>query len=96
MAYTNFSGFEFRVHPSGFLIHRPHPESRARKQFLKVKFSRKNLSDVKGSMYEHVEALWAATQGEMQVGVYKARTDAVLTQCLARLPWWKGVSVPEE
>ena len=38
VAHTKATGSVFRVHPSGFLVHRPHGESAARKHFLRVKF----------------------------------------------------------
>ncbi|GFH24400.1 glycosyltransferase-like protein LARGE2 [Haematococcus lacustris] len=38
--HTNASGFTFTVHPSGFLVHRPHPKSRAQGLYDSVKQKR--------------------------------------------------------
>jgi hypothetical protein len=39
----NATGARWAVTPHGFLVHRPHAESRPRKEFLKAKFSRKDM-----------------------------------------------------
>ncbi len=42
VAQQAHKGSVFYVHPTGFLIHRPHDQSQARKTFLRVKFKSKH------------------------------------------------------
>lgn len=39
----NATGTSWLVSPDGYLVHRKHTESRVRKEFLKAKFSRKDM-----------------------------------------------------
>ncbi|GFR50315.1 hypothetical protein Agub_g12509 [Astrephomene gubernaculifera] len=88
-AATNATGAAWHVSPHGFLVHRPHSESRARRDFLRAKFSRKDMEDLRGSLYEHVEALWAGTTAELAAGSYMARVERPFQACLEALPWWR-------
>ena len=77
----------------GFLVHRPHTESRARKKFLKQKFSRKDFIKLKGTIYEHIETLWARTLVELEHGTYRPLLEPQLLRCLGQLDWWSGAVV---
>mmetsp|Transcript_521 Transcript_521/g.1388 ORF Transcript_521/g.1388 Transcript_521/m.1388 type:complete len:455 (-) Transcript_521:411-1775(-) len=89
VAHTAGRGAVFHVHPTGFLVHRPHPESAARKTFLRVKFkSRKDASLLSGSLYEHVEALWAQHLPDIRAGSFEPMVDAGLSKCVRELAWW--------
>lgn len=90
VAHMAKSGFTFNVHPTGFLVHRPHPESLARKSFLRVKFkSKNNPALLKDSLYQHIEDLWAQHNASLVSGMYKVMVDDALTECVKSLPWWK-------
>ncbi|KAJ9514700.1 hypothetical protein QJQ45_028412 [Haematococcus lacustris] len=75
VAHMASQGVRFRVHPTGFLVHRPHTESQARKIFLRVKFkSRRNAALLEGSLFQHVEQMWLRHEQEIQQGTFQVRT----------------------
>ncbi|KAG2422729.1 hypothetical protein HXX76_015816 [Chlamydomonas incerta] len=88
-AAMNATGTAWRVSPDGYLVHRKHAESRVRKEFLKAKFSKKDMDALRGTVYEHVESLWKATGQELAAGTYMARLERRFTACMGQLPWWK-------
>ncbi|KAG2493832.1 hypothetical protein HYH03_008050 [Edaphochlamys debaryana] len=85
-AAMNASGTAWLVSPHGFVVHRPHTESKARREFLRQKFSKKAMDELKGTVYEHVESLWKGTTQEMEAGTYKARVERRFMSCLDALP----------
>ncbi|EFJ49324.1 hypothetical protein VOLCADRAFT_80793 [Volvox carteri f. nagariensis] len=89
-AAMNATGAIWLVSPHGFLVHRPHTESRARKDFLRAKFSRKDMQALRGTVYEHVESLWEETKAEFADGKYVARVERDFQVCLGSLPWWQS------
>eukprot|EP00798_Chlamydomonas_sp_ICE-L_P015620 gene15620-21724_t len=91
VAATHSAGFSFHIHPAGFLVHRPHTESKGRKEFLKVKFgSRKKPTMLEGSLYKHIEDIWNSSRRDMKLGSYEAVVDPTMLSCMKQLPWWNG------
>ncbi len=45
--------------------------------------------ELHGTVYEHVESLWANTSAELAAGSYVARVERSFTACLESLPWWR-------
>ncbi len=56
----NATGTPFWVSPHGFLVHRPHKESRARRQFLQAKFSKKAMNQLQVSVMGLDVSEWQA------------------------------------
>ncbi|KAL6753172.1 glycosyl-transferase for dystroglycan-domain-containing protein [Haematococcus lacustris] len=93
VAHMASQGVRFRVHPTGFLVHRPHTESQARKIFLRVKFkSRRNAALLEGSLFQHVEQMWLRHEQEIQQGTFQVVVDNDLVACLRQLPWWRNMT----
>ncbi|KAG1667268.1 hypothetical protein FOA52_012556 [Chlamydomonas sp. UWO 241] len=89
VAATAASGARFTVHPSGFIVHRAHTESKSRQAFLAVKFkSRRDAGMLTGSLYQHIEGLWNASQPALRAGKADPVLEPAVARCLAALPWW--------
>ncbi|GLI66615.1 hypothetical protein VaNZ11_010539 [Volvox africanus] len=88
-AAMNATGTVWLVSPHGFLVHRPHTESRVRKDFLRAKFSRKDMQSLRHTVYGHVESLWEGTRSEMERGSYVTRVERNFQACMESLPWWQ-------
>ncbi len=42
-----------------------------------------------GTLYEHIESLWAQSKKEMAEKRYEAWLEPAFKECLKVLPWWK-------
>lgn len=79
VAHTAMRGTVFRVHPTGFIVHRPHTASNARKSFLRIKFkSRQNAALLSDSLFQHVEQLWEKHSAELLAGTFEVRPGSTL------------------
>ncbi|KXZ48442.1 hypothetical protein GPECTOR_28g852 [Gonium pectorale] len=92
-AAMNNIGTSWYVSPHGFLVHRKHTDSKARRDFLKAKFSKKDMQDLQRTVYGHVEALWNTTRHQLQSRSYLARVEPHFQACMASLPWWQRAGV---
>lgn len=88
---SSSAGATFWVFPSGFIVHRPHAQSAARKSFLRSKMSGASLEQQRGTIYERVESLWNESLVAAKLGRYEALVDEAVTRCLATLPWWTSL-----
>lgn len=86
------SGFKFMVHPDGFLIHRPHKQSEARKVVAYQAFlHNQKREDVRGTLYEKVKVLYNQSSAAMDAQTYHVHVDPQVLHCSGALPWLQKV-----
>ncbi len=52
----------------------------------------RGVQDSRGTLYEHVEALWNGSLSEMAAGKYKPAVEDTFMACVRSLSWWKGTA----
>eukprot|EP00877_Chromochloris_zofingiensis_P009613 jgi/Chrzof1/4905/Cz15g04010.t1 len=93
---VHHQGFEFMVHPAGFLVHRQHGRSSADKMYQAQKKSYEAQANQNPAQGEKNTSLAGLTHrfrnrvlNALSKGIYSPKIDAGLTQCVATLAWWK-------
>lgn len=95
IAHTNASGFEFVVHPTGFIIHRAHELTAARIQLVADMKEDSILKKAqqggvgKNTVYGHSHKLWEEAKADMALGKYVPVLDPATKHCMRQLSWWK-------
>ncbi|KAG1675456.1 hypothetical protein FOA52_001755 [Chlamydomonas sp. UWO 241] len=87
VALVNASGFSFVVHPSAFIVHRPHPKSEA--QGLYTDAAKGGSGESPGKLFHRkVAAMRHVALRDMKRGTYVAVTDSESALCRRQLSWW--------
>ncbi|GIL60836.1 hypothetical protein Vafri_15357 [Volvox africanus] len=89
-AAMNAAGTVWLVSPHGFLVHRPHASTEIRNEYVRVKTAAIDRSHLRGTIYEHTEALLAEVQAGLANGTYVAPIELGVQNCLESLPWWRS------
>ena len=94
IAHTNASGFKFVVHPTAFIIHRPHEVTQSRKQLIAdskeySKAKRLNRTLPLSTIYGRSTRLWEVSKQQMDQGLFDPTLDSGTINCRARLSWWQ-------
>ncbi|GIL63326.1 hypothetical protein Vafri_17410 [Volvox africanus] len=82
-----YDGYELRVHPSAFLIHRPHLESSSSNAHARGALYGKKTKT--SSMYGHNVFLYKMIQLSMAYGNYTPVVDPATAACRDKLSWWQ-------
>lgn len=94
IAHANASGFKFVVHPTAFIIHRPHEVTQSRKQLIAdkkeyAKAQRMNRSLPSSTIYGRSTRLYEISRDQMAQGLFDPTLDAATINCRAKLSWWR-------
>jgi hypothetical protein len=97
VAHVNSSGFRFILHPTAFLIHRPHAKSDAQGMYSSVTLSKASSQETKtvsrGKLFHRkVASLRHRALRDMKRGTYGPILDPGTSNCIASLPWWASYS----
>ncbi|GLI66616.1 hypothetical protein VaNZ11_010540 [Volvox africanus] len=90
VAAMNATGTVWLVSPHGFLVHRPHASTEIRNEYVRVKTAAIDRSHLRGTIYEHTEALFADLVAGLANGTYVAPIELGVQSCLVSLPWWRS------
>ncbi|EFJ40603.1 hypothetical protein VOLCADRAFT_108086 [Volvox carteri f. nagariensis] len=82
-----YEGYELRVHPFAFLIHRPHLESSS--AFAHARGALNGKKSKASSMYGHNVNLYKSIEVSMAYGNYTPVVDPATAACRATLSWWR-------
>jgi hypothetical protein len=90
VAHVNASGYAFIVHPSIFLIHRPHAKSDAQGLYLAASSSQAKQQLPPAKLFHRkVAALRHLAVSQMRKGQFWPVLDAPSARCFRELPWWQ-------
>ncbi|KXZ49385.1 hypothetical protein GPECTOR_21g611 [Gonium pectorale] len=83
-----YEGYDLVVHPSAYLIHRPHGvSSSSTAHWRSATHGRRGRNS---SMYGHNTFLYKMVQRDMAFGNYTPPVDPATAACRQLLSWWKG------
>lgn len=94
IAHANASGFKFVIHPTAFIIHRPHEVTQSRKQLIadKKEYSkaqRMNRTLPSSTIYGRSTRLWEISKQQMDQGFFDPTLDSGTINCRNKLSWWQ-------
>lgn len=92
VAHLAAEGFKFMVHGKGFIVHRQHPETPARRMYTRgvaQPASEYNLYHLMRSVLDDV-------QKGLKSHTYLPVTGAAVPSCQAVLPWWSKSGTPSD
>ncbi|KAG2487429.1 hypothetical protein HYH03_013996 [Edaphochlamys debaryana] len=81
-----YDGYDFKVHPSAFLVHRPHVASSSQTAHTR---SASLGAHRKTTMYGKNLHLYNQINHEMLYGNYTVFVDPATAACRSKLSWWK-------
>ena len=92
VAHVNASGFQFVLHPTAFVIHRPHPKSTAQgiyTSITSINASTGVKSVSQGKLFHRkVASMRHLALRDMRRGTYIPVLDPGSDKCFRNLPWW--------
>lgn len=97
MTHVHAQGFSFKVHPAGFLVHRPHGRSRADVMYQSAKAGYEAAAKSDPTHAARERSLAGTTHrfrnrmlAALATGGYAPAVDGGISSCVERLPWWRG------
>lgn len=94
VSHADSLGLSFVVHPSGFILHRPHSFTRAKSE----KFAYLKRRNFEGTIIKkpekQMQALYHHVLRQQNKTFYTTVVDDVIDACRFELPWWKQYSTP--
>ncbi|MEW5320424.1 MAG: hypothetical protein WDW38_011499 [Sanguina aurantia] len=95
LSLLNFTGFNFYVHPTAFVVHRAHVHSSVSNAFFESYSIPNHILSVVGKQHDglkiriHNEKLFEKSKLEMQANEFNVALDAATRKCMTALPWFR-------